>query len=149
VSRDGAAAASLEVTAEPAPADVAAVRAGLHTFNAPHLGPADHRPLAVLARGGGRLLGGLVGETGRGFLQIDLLWVAPEVQGAGLGSRLLRAAETEAHRRGCRGAWVSTYDFQARPFYERHGYTVFGTLDGFTGGRRSFFLAKRLPSKPG
>lgn len=146
MSRAGPAAPSLEVVEMPAPADVAAVRAGLHAFNAPHLGPADHRPLAVLARDGGRLLGGLIGETGRGFLCIDLLWVAPKAQRAGLGSRLLRAAETEAGRRGCRGAWLSTYDFQARPFYERHGYVLFGRLDGFAGNHASFFLAKRLPA---
>ena len=38
-------------------------------------------------------------------------------------------AEREAIRRGCRGAWLDTYSFQARGFYERLGYTIFGTID--------------------
>ena len=134
----------LELTDEPAEADVAALVAGLMAFNEPHLGRSDFRRLGVLARRQGRLAGGLVGETGRGFLFVDLLWVAEEARKSGLGSRLLAAAEGEALRRGCHAAWLDTYDFQARPFYERHGYRVFGELDGFPGGHRRFYLAKRL-----
>ncbi len=136
--------AALEVTEEPAEADIAAVLAGLTAFNEPYLGRSDFRRLAVFARRQGGLAGGLLGETGRGFLFVDLLWVVAEARGEGLGSRLLAAAEAEALRRGCHAVWLDTYDFQARPFYERHGYRVFGELDGFPGGHRRFYLAKRL-----
>lgn len=42
---------------------------------------------------------------------------------------MLLQAEQEAIARGCRGAWLDTYSFQARGFYERLGYAVFGILD--------------------
>jgi GNAT superfamily N-acetyltransferase len=38
-------------------------------------------------------------------------------------------AEAYARSRGAVGATVETHSFQARPFYERLGYQVFGTLD--------------------
>jgi GNAT superfamily N-acetyltransferase len=124
------------------------VLAGLIAGNAPHLGPADFRDLAVLAHEGTTFVGGLTGETGRGVLYVDQFWVDPGRRGQGLGGRLLAAAEAEAAARGCRMAWLDTYDFQARPFYERHGYTVFGELDGFSNGHKRFFMKKNLAISP-
>jgi GNAT superfamily N-acetyltransferase len=138
----------LELTDEPTEADVAALVAGLMAFNEPHLGRSDFRRLGVLARRQGRLAGGLVGETGRGFLFVDLLWVAEEARKSGLGSRLLAAAEGEALRRGCHAAWLDTYDFQARPFYERHGYALRTTLGGLPNGHAWLVMAKDLPAAP-
>jgi GNAT superfamily N-acetyltransferase len=134
----------LEVTDAPAVGDVEALLHGLIAFNEPFIGRADFRQLAVLARHDRALVGGLVGETGRGFLFVDLLWLAEPWRGGGLGSRLLRAAEAEAEARGCHSAWLDTYDFQARPFYERHGFRLFGELDGFPNGHRRFYLVKRF-----
>ncbi len=137
-------AAGLEVTDEPDEGTRRFLLAGLLEHNRAYLGEAAFRHLSVVARVGGRTLGGLVGETNRGFLYVDLLWVAEAERGRGLGSRLLAAAEAEAAARGCRAAWLDTYDFQARPFYERHGYVAFGTLDGFPGGHRRFFMVKHF-----
>jgi hypothetical protein len=39
---------------------------------------------------------------------------------------------------------LDTFEFQALPFYERRGYRVFGTLDGFPPGYRRFYLQKSL-----
>ncbi|MDB4950167.1 MAG: Acetyltransferase [Gemmatimonadetes bacterium] len=44
----------------------------------------------------------------------------------GLGARLLSEAERLAIARGCDGAMLSTFDFQARVFYERQGCVVYG-----------------------
>jgi GNAT superfamily N-acetyltransferase len=57
------------------------------------------------------------------------LWVAEAARGAGHGRRLMEDAEAYARSRGAVGATVETHSFQARPFYERLGYQVFGTLD--------------------
>jgi GNAT superfamily N-acetyltransferase len=142
---------ALEVTDEPDEGTRRLLLTGLLKYNRTYLGEAAFRHLAVVARaaGGGRLLGGLVGETNRGFLYVDLLWVAEGERGRGLGSRLLAAAEAEAVARGCGAAWLDTYDFQARPFYERHGYAAFGTLDGFPGGHRRYFMAKHFAQDAG
>jgi GNAT superfamily N-acetyltransferase len=134
------------LTSSPDEADRRAVREGLLAHNEPFIGPADHRPLAAFARDrDGRLVGGLVGETGRGILHVDMLWVEGAERGRGLGSRLLLAAEAEAAARGCSHAWLITADFQARPFYERHGYVSCATMGRLPGGHAWFMLAKDLP----
>ena len=42
--------------------------------------------------------------------------------------------------------WTDTYAFQARPFYEKMGFTVFGRLDGPAPIFPRFFLKKSLDS---
>jgi GNAT superfamily N-acetyltransferase len=140
---------TIELTDTPSDADAELLRLGLVAENRLFLGELDHRPLGLTARVDGRTVGGLIAESARGLLFIDLFWLAPGHRRRGLGSRLLHAAEEEGRRRGCRMAWLDTYDFQARPFYERHGYAVFGELAGLPGGHRRWFMSKRLNGSPG
>jgi GNAT superfamily N-acetyltransferase len=91
------------------------------------------------------LVAGLVASTRLGWLTIELLWVHADQRGEGFGGRLLQQAEQMARDdRGCIGARVETWDFQAKPFYERHGYEVFGVLEDFPLGVTEYHLAKRL-----
>ena len=71
-----------------------------------------------------------------------------EARGQGTGRRILIAAEEEAVRRGCRYAWLDTFSFQARGFYEKLGYSVFGTLEDYPAGHSRYFLRKTL-GEPG
>lgn len=66
----------------------------------------------------GVMLGGLIGVRKGDWLNIDYLWVSDSVRGTGVGSQLIKTAEEEARRKGCRHALVDTVSFQARPFYE-------------------------------
>ena len=66
-----------------------------------------------------------------------------------MGRRLLRAAEREAAERGCAHAYLDTFDFQARPFYERLGYAVFGVQEGFPPGHVRYFLRRALDGRDG
>jgi GNAT superfamily N-acetyltransferase len=77
-------------------------------------------------------------------LWIDLLFVPESMRGIGIGRKLMTLAEGEAVRRACRAAALDTFSFQARGFYERLGYSVFGTLDDCPPGHRRFYLTKRL-----
>ncbi len=79
-----------------------------------------------------------------GWLMLDGLWVDAALRGRRLGARLLGEAEALARRRGCRAAWLDTFDFQARPFYERQGYRVVAALDGFPPGHTHYRLRKDL-----
>ena len=65
-------------------------------------------------------------------------------RGRGLGRTLMRQAEDVALRRGCHGAWLDTFSFQARGFYEKLGYTVFGSIDDYPPGHSRFFMKKVL-----
>ena len=108
--------------------------------------PNDFRPLAVLLSDPetGETLGGLWGWTSFAFLHIDLLIVPQSLRGSGLGRTMMLQAEAEAIERGCHGAWLDTFSFQARGFYERLGYTVFGSIEGYPPGHSRFFLKKSL-----
>jgi len=72
----------------------------------------------------GKLLGGIVCTIVGQWLEIDYMWVDASQRYKGLGSQLLIEAEAEALRRGCKHAVLFTYSFQARPFYEKHGYEL-------------------------
>ena len=140
-------AADLTMVVEPEPAAVAraAVLDGLIDYNRQHAAPPGFRSLVIAVRdAAGDVVGGLVGETGWDWLHVDLLWVAEPYRGAGVGRRLLRAAEEEAAARGCRHSYLDTFDFQARPFYEKEGYTVFGVQDDYPPGHRRYYLEKGL-----
>jgi len=108
--------------------------------------PNDFRPLAIFLSNPetGEILGGLWAWTSFSFLHIDLLYIPESMRRIGLGSRLVTQAEQEAPRRDCRGAWLDTFSFQARGFYERLGYTVFGTIEDYPPGHSRFFLKKSL-----
>jgi GNAT superfamily N-acetyltransferase len=139
-----------EVTEE---ADVgavgAAVRRGIRGADPSDVGPRDWRPLGLALRADdGDLVGGLYGATMWEWLMVDGLWVAEQLRGRGLGRRLLLAAEGAAVARGCRGAWLGTFDFQARTFYERLGYTIFAELPDFPPGHTHYHLRKVFTSPP-
>ena len=102
--------------------------------------------LAVLLRDAttDELIGGLWGRSLWGSLYIDMMFVPAPLRRSGIGMSLLRQAEQEAMRRGCREMWTDTYAFQARSFYEKAGFTVFGHLDGPAPIFPRFFLKKEL-----
>lgn len=101
-------------------------------------------PLDLYVFDGDELVAGLTGDTWAGGLSIENLWVHADRRGSGLGSQLLAKAERRARERGCLGARLETWDFQARPFYEQHGYTVFGALEDYPPGATEYHMAKRL-----
>lgn len=141
----------ISVETDPAPADAETVRAGLLAFNVERAGDPGMVPVAVFARDAeGRVAGGLLGYVAWEWLHVEKLWLPEELRGTGTGSRLLRAAEEHAAARGCRGVYLETLEYQARPFYERHGYTLFGVLEDYPPGFRKYYLRKRLaPPPPG
>lgn len=122
-----------------------AVLAGLQSFNRGFVPQPDFKPIVFLLRDAAdRIAGGLVGETGWKWLHIHWLWVEEHARGRGFGQQLLEAAEREATVRGCEASWLDTFEFQARGFYERAGYTLFGTLENYPPGFRRYFLSKQL-----
>jgi GNAT superfamily N-acetyltransferase len=127
-----------------------AVLKGLIAYNREHAEAPDFHPLVLSARSSsGEIIGGLAGQTGWRWLQVDLLWVASPFRRQGVGRRLLRVAEGEAARRGCLHAHLDTFDFQARRFYEREGYIVFGVQADYPPGHQRFYFRKALKAPVG
>lgn len=88
------------------------------------------------------VLGGLLGQIWGGWLHITTLWVSEAARGNGYARKLMGAAEDYAKKRDCRGAYLETFSFQARPLYEKLGYVVVGQVDDFPPGHTHFFLKK-------
>jgi GNAT superfamily N-acetyltransferase len=129
-----------------------AILAPLLRFNLAGAGRAeDYRRLAILLSdpGTGEVLGGLWGEAMYSHLHVDLLFIPEPLRRTGIGRRLMGDAEAEAIRRLCRGAWLDTYSFQARGFYERLGYAVFGTIEDYPPGHRRLFMKKDFAAVDG
>ena len=77
-------------------------------------------------------------------MAIDILWVDEQYRGQGLGSILLGEVEREAMEKGCHLVHLDTFDFQAKEFYEKNGYSVFGTLEDCPKGHIRYYLKKSL-----
>lgn len=135
----------LQIDNEVTAADEARVVRGLLAFNEARIGLADERPVKFVARdSGGAVVGGILGHTRWRWMYIAKLWVDESARGQGLGTRLMEAAEDLARSRGCTDVSLDTFDYQARPFYEKLGYELFGTLEGYPPGSRQYYLRKRL-----
>ena len=79
--------------------------------------------------------------------ELDILWVEKSCRRQGIGSALIRAAERAAREKGCHSMTLGTFDFQARPLYEKHGFTVCGTIgDCPAKGHTHYDMIKRLDS---
>ena len=116
----------------------------LIAFNDANVGESGYRPIAfAIEDERGQMMGGLSGATAYGWLFVELLFVPEALRGQGVGTRLIQLAEAEAVARGCHSVWLDTFEFQARGFYERLGYTCFGELKNYPTGSR-FFMSRRL-----
>ena len=120
--------------------------AGWSAINRPFSGRLDH--------GAGSASWRQRGQAGRRprrrdrvavFCSSTCFWLAPGYRRRGL--RLPPAAGGRGRRRVRTRlplAWLDTYDFQARPFYERHGYRCSASSTGCPNGHRRCFMRKRL-----
>ena len=120
----------ITLTDAPDPRLESVLEDGLAAYNAEKSGLRDGRPLAVSAHDpdSGELVGGLLGRTSLGLFFLDLFYLPERMRGGGTGSAMLRMAEVEASRRGCRAATLITVNFQAPEFYARHGWEEFGRI---------------------
>ncbi len=94
----------------------------------------------------GTIQGGLVARTHSipQWLEISIIWVDESVRLRGLGRWLMKEAEDEAYRRGCRYARLATSNYQAPEFYQRLGYSLYGQLENCAPGETSYYFWKEL-----
>jgi GNAT superfamily N-acetyltransferase len=136
---------TIELETTPDVDDVHAIYDGLSAYNRLHAPHDNYQPLVLVLRDeAGKVIGGLAGDTYWSWLHVDALWLDEAVRGLSFGTKLLQMAEQEAVRRGCRHVHLDTMSFQAQPFYEKQGYTVFGVLEDLPEGDQRIFLKKEL-----
>jgi len=113
----------------------------------PHLPRTEIQKIdLVLKDEQGSLLGGINAEyVNWGVLSISLLFIKKEQRKYGYGTQLLKHVEEFARAKGGHLAHVDTLEFQAKDFYLKHGYEVFGILDDCPKqGYKRYYLQKKL-----
>jgi GNAT superfamily N-acetyltransferase len=136
---------TIKIINESNPEDRKAVVAGLVKYNAQHVEPESWEEIELYLKDEKSILyGGLIGNTHWGWLFIKHLWVIESIRHQGYGRKLMNNAEQIAIKRGCQYSHTDTYDYQALPFYQKLGYTIFGKLENFPEGHNRYFLKKSL-----
>ena len=91
----------------------------------------------------GRIVAGcLAARTVWGTAEVSVLWVDEAYRKQGLGTQLLADVEKDFRENGCNIVLLDTFDWQARGFYEKQGYSVFGTLEDCPIGHCRYYMKK-------
>ena len=130
---------------QPSRADIDALKDAIDAFNDDATGFRDGRYLTAFVRDeSGAMIAGLSGFTWGGYAKVEYLWIAEPYRRAGLGRRLLGAAEDVARARGCALIVLDTHDFQAPAFYSKLGYVACGRVEGTPRGSGQTWFRKVL-----
>ncbi len=122
-----------------------ALVAGIKAFNnaaVPNLN--SHKIVAGIRDDAGKVVGGVAGGLAGDSVYFEVVWNDDSVRGTGMGREMMLLAEAEAKRLGAREAWLYTMSFQAKPFYEKLGYTQFAELNWLDGKHKRHFMRKDL-----
>jgi len=102
------------------------VISGLDRHNVAVTGLADYYPVGFFVfRESREVAAGLRGDIWGGWMHVERLWVAPGLRGSGLGAALVASAHRYALAKGCAHSFLRTGSYEARPFYEKLGYSVY------------------------
>jgi len=102
-------------------------------------------PLSYCIKDNGAIIAGINAEMYCwNIVFVDVLYVDGAYRKKGLGSLLLARVEAEAKSKGVHLVHLDTFDFQARDFYKKHGYEVFGVLDDCPKGHVRYYMKKIL-----
>lgn len=77
-------------------------------------------------------------------LYIDMLWISENHRKSGHGSKLLNEVERIAREEKCTLIHLETMDFQAKDFYIKNGYEIFGELENVPNGHKRYYMRKIL-----
>ena len=129
---------------EPSDKDINEVRDGLIRHNTPFLEGIPKSKVAYYAMEGDNKVGGIIADLWGNWLLIKFLWVDDSMRGKQVGSELLQLVEKYAQSQGCTSSLVDTLSFQAKPFYEKHGYQCQMVLENYPLDSSLAFLTKSL-----
>lgn len=79
-----------------------------------------------------------------GVLHIDILWVDDNYRSMGVGSKLMQKIHETANKKKCSLIHLDTFDFQAKDFYLKRGFEIFGVLEDCPPGHKRFYMKKSL-----
>lgn len=137
----------IEITTRPSPADLKVVTDGMRAYEVSRLpdlpDESEDIHVAAFARADdGSICGGIKANVYWNGVEIDVLWVSAAHSGKDVGASLIRKIEDFAREKGAVVAYLKTVD--AKGFYERCGYEVYGTLEDRPIGTVLYHMKKRL-----
>ena len=114
-------------------------------FNWANWEVSERRPLAIqIKNDAGEVIAGAAARTFGDWLLLNTLWVSQELRGQDVGSQILNKIEQAGKKRGCSKCLLDTLNFQAMPFYEKHGYKVQWVQEGYPKTGCKYFMLKQL-----
>ena len=121
------------------------VHTGLRAFNRTRANWPERQHFNITLRDTERnVRGGILATVNYDVLVLEDVFIEEDCRTGGHGARMMALAEEEGMRRGARLAVVSTFSWQARPFYEKCGYSVYAELPYNNGMYTLFSLKKSL-----
>lgn len=139
----------IELTTTPKKEELKAISEGIQNYNQQYIPDnvvfEEDTKFAVFAKDdNGKILGGVRACAFWNYCIIELLWLSQDSRGLGIGKKLIEATENFAIEKGFNYVRTETLSFQARPFYEKLGYKVFGELPDYPKGHTTYCLFKQL-----
>ncbi len=134
----------MELVDDPTDTQAGEIERGLDDYNATVASARSTTAIKAVFVDSGRVVAGITGAAYWGKLHIRILWVHPDYQSKGLGSRLMDWVEKRGRELRCTSALVDTMSFQAPAFYERRGYRRFGVSECYEGGASRYYFEKEL-----
>ena len=114
-------------------------------FNLANWEVKDRFPLAAqIKNDSGEIIAGAAARSFGEWLLLDTLWVSDDLRGQNIGSKLLEEIEIAGRERGCKKCLLDTLNFQAMPFYEKHGYVTQWVQEGYPKDGCKYFMVKEL-----
>ena len=136
---------NIEVLDQPPQQLVDFLKAQISQFNWAHWEVGERLPLAVQIKNtSGEVIAGASGRSFGDWLLLDYLWVSESLRGQNLGSRLLLQFEAAGKERGCDKCLLDTLNFQAMPFYQKHGYVTQWVQQGYPKHGCKYYMVKLL-----
>ena len=134
----------MEFSANLTDEQTAEIERGLDEYNGDRASARSVIPVRATFVDSGQVIAGITGAAYWGKLHIRILWVHPDYQSRGLGSRLMDWIEERGKELGCTAVMVDTMSFQAVDFYAKLGYRQFGLSGGYEGGASRHYFEKEL-----
>jgi len=139
----------IELTTNPSSKDAEFISQGLVNFNHERVKDLEQddpeTKFSIFVRDDeNNIIGGLRATCFWNALHVELVWVSKESRGSGIGTKLMKEAETFAIEHGYELSLLESASWQAKAFYEKMGYTLMATLPDFPKGYATHFLTKRL-----
>lgn len=122
-----------------------ALKDALGGWSARMTGFQDYAPVNFFLRDeSDAVRGGVLAEVWGRWLHVNILWIEESFRGRDWGTRLMEAVHASGREKGAEEAYLSTFSWQARPFYEGLGYEVVATVGMPAGFERHYMVKSPL-----